>query len=311
MMALPSLIVIIAPLLATLASGSPENQPTPPENQRAEEKTALLSSRDRHCELTERSPPFAFVAFALQMDGEIHYYRTKTDCSDFPYKTDLGDPIIFGEQVTIFGDTEPVAIRRENGKLYQLTRGRPISMFFSPKLNDKGNTTIHRFYNENPHPDLAIAECRLLQSSFERDRCLRYQADFELDLALCEEMAEPRREKCRLDIKEIQDMLASRGPIFRSPNGRCEAFYQERRHPGGSHTHAQVVLRCQERGLGRVIFTADGKNVPVTIHWIGDEELKISYPPTAKFTFQAPSRSTANGPWGKIAIVYESLRTDE
>jgi len=305
-MRLPSCLPIIVILLSTSAYGSPENQPIPLENQRAEKRTALLSFRERECFLTEGHPTYAFVAFALQVDGEIQYFHTETDCSDFQSGADSGNSTIFGEQVTIFGDKEPAAIRRENGKTYRLTTGRPIDSFFSPNLNEEGSSTNLRFYVENPHPALATAECRLLRIPLERDRCLRYQADFELDLSLCEEISEPRREDCKRDVKDVKDMLASRGPIFRSPNGRCEAFYQEvRRGSKPFLTSAQVVVHCQENGYGHAVLTTEGKNFPVTIHWIGDDDLKISYRASRNVGLQP--RTSYNG----VAISFENLDADE
>ena len=164
-------------------------------------KVALLSFPEFFCIFTENSAPFAYVQFALQMDGKIQYFKTKTNCDDF--KGSGRQPIIFGELITLFGDDLPNSIRREDGSFYKIETGESIRMFFNTEVNHTGYENP-AYWGENPHPERVMVECRLLKSTKERDLCLWDQAGLQKDSGICDEMSEWRRSRCHDWINNIK-----------------------------------------------------------------------------------------------------------
>jgi hypothetical protein len=188
-------MVIPATLFPVAGATAQDKRPTPPS---VIHQVALLSFTESFCHFTEWSMPYAYVAFAFQMDGRIRYFRTKTTCADF---NDHARPI-FGEQVALYGATSPFALRREDGTLYELEPWHPIRMFFNPKgyLTEYENPK----YLDTRHPALVTAECRRLADVRERDLCLWYQAGLQDSHSICEEMSDWLREKCGRWVSNIK-----------------------------------------------------------------------------------------------------------
>jgi hypothetical protein len=174
-------------------------------------RTALLSRPEIFCHLPERSTPFAYIGFALQIDGRVRYFKTsRTTCEDLegwlPRRFD--EPSrgpIFGEQVTLYGGALPTRLRRENGDVYEIepSQGSTTRSYFLPgvALQRHGSP---KYLGSNPHPELALRECRLLTDLSERDPCLWYQAGLQGDEAICGELTRASTEECRAWIAEIR-----------------------------------------------------------------------------------------------------------
>lgn len=164
------------------------------------EKIALLSFPERFCELTELSTPYAYIAFAFQIEGKIAYFRTKTGCADF--RAQEREKPIFGERVRLFGVDPPTAIRRETGAFHEIEPADQIRMLFDPRVShDLYEAPKHA---ENRHHERVTAECRLLIDAKERDICLWYQAGYEKDMSICDQMSDWKRAQCRQWIANIE-----------------------------------------------------------------------------------------------------------
>jgi hypothetical protein len=164
------------------------------------EKIALLSFPERFCELTELSRPYAHIAFAFQIEGKIAHFRTKTGCADFRARE--REKPIFGERVRLFGGNPPTAIVRETGAFHEIEPADQIRMFFDPRVShDLYEAPKHA---ENRHHERVTAECRLLIDAKERDLCLWYQAGYEKDTSICDQMSDWKRAQCRQWIANIE-----------------------------------------------------------------------------------------------------------
>jgi hypothetical protein len=157
-----------------------------------QERTALLSSDEQLCALYEQSTPFAFTEFAIREGGEIKYFRTVTTCDDFVNHTYA--PPIFGERVMLtYNGAQPVSIKREDGREYRIEKtGTGIRSFFKSKLNP-----YESLREQNPRPAEMLQECRLLQDPSERSWCIAYQAAFQRNSSLCDEVSADDQETCR------------------------------------------------------------------------------------------------------------------
>jgi hypothetical protein len=199
-------------LACALAAGAAGQTRSAPEELGAgAARTALLSFPQVFCMLTERSTPFAYIGFALQIDGRVRYFKTsRTTCEDLqgslPWRFD--EPTrgpIFGEQVTLYGGAIPTRLRRENGDVYEIepSRRSTTRSYFLPSvvLQRHGSP---KYLGSNPHPELVLRECRLLTDVSERDPCLWYQAGLQSDEAICGELTRASAEECRAWIAEIR-----------------------------------------------------------------------------------------------------------
>jgi len=160
-------------------------------------KTALLSFPEFFCELTEMSAPSAYIGFALQLDGRVSYFRTKTTCQDFTEAERRSHRVIFGEQVILYGGKTPTKLRRENGELYKIEPNETSTTrsYFLQSVSITGYENP-KYLPDNPHPEAIITECRLLTDSSERNLCLLYQAVIQNNAMICDELTGSRRDKC-------------------------------------------------------------------------------------------------------------------
>lgn len=164
------------------------SSPSDSENQTLE-KTALLSFTEFFCYWTEQSKPFAYFQFAYQEDGEIKYVRTKTTCDDL---IEIGasndaskNPTLFGEKIRLgYRNGKPVNVIRENGNDYRIEASEQIRSFFSSNINVYDNLKYFR----NSNPDEVTNECLLINNDPQHDRCLSYQAAFQKNADICNEM---------------------------------------------------------------------------------------------------------------------------
>jgi hypothetical protein len=203
------ILLACALVVACAAESSPRSSPSSATG--GVVTTALLSFPDFFCALTELSEPYAFIGFALQIEGRIRYYKTPTTgCAQF--KRSRSEPggfpthlPMFGEQVTLYGGPEPTRLRRENGDTHPIEPSEcstTRSFFsFSPTLPVHVNP---KEIAENPHPELVLLECRQLTDTQERDLCLFYQAGLQNQPAICEEISGRMREECDLWLENIR-----------------------------------------------------------------------------------------------------------
>ncbi len=173
--------------------------------------TALLTYPEYFCALTEQSSPYAYIGFALQIDGRVGYFKTSTtNCRNlhnpYPLRPDRAfDNPMFGERVTLYGGRIPTRLGRENGDLFDIEPSELSTTrhFFLPSVV----VSVHEapaHTGVNPHPDLILRECRLLTDVSERDLCLWYQAGFQRDEAICGELSSAKAEHCRTWIANIR-----------------------------------------------------------------------------------------------------------
>lgn len=175
-------------------------------------KTALLSFPEFFCVGTEWSKPFAYIGFALQIDGHIRYFKTKTTCQDFMGGRSPSDSArffqkpIFREQVTVYGGNAPTKLRRESGDLYDIESSKTSTTrsFFVLGAGASGYENP-KDLPKNPHPELFLRECRLLTEASEREQCLFYQAGLQTNEKICEELTGAMRESCLKWIKNIRE----------------------------------------------------------------------------------------------------------
>lgn len=151
-------------LLATASAGDGERDGTA--------KTAIVAFPEFFCSWTELSTPFAYVAFAFEIDGRLAYFHTRTSCADFEHFSAAARRPIFGERVTLYGDGRPTRVRRADGTLYDLVPGQPIRSLF--KAGAGAGPAGTPVWADSPNPKLLEAECRKLVEETERNACLRY-----------------------------------------------------------------------------------------------------------------------------------------
>jgi hypothetical protein len=194
-------------LACALATGSPaemRSEPTPGDPGDGVVKTALLSFPEFFCAFTELSTPYAYIGFALQIEGRVRYFKTSTTTCDtlrVSPAEESGVPFhvpMFGEQVTVYGGNAPSRLRRENGDVYDIepSENSTTRSFFLPSVVLTGFENPKSLPG-NPHPELLRRECRLLTDASERDLCLWSQAGLLNEEGICEELSKARRGKCR------------------------------------------------------------------------------------------------------------------
>lgn len=179
------------------------------------ERTALFTSTEYFCEMTEQSKPFAYFQFTYLENGEMQSVRTKTTCRDLQKigvsNDAAANPTILGEKIKLkYHNRQPVKIIREDGTSFGVEQGEQNLIF----LNSKIDVYESLEFFKNTNYDQLVNECLMIKNDDQHDRCLSFQAAFEENLNICNKMnLDSNKNLCKEWISNIKSGKANLYPI--------------------------------------------------------------------------------------------------